>query len=157
LRQTLQFVAQALRVPLEQILNQPSSERMVIELVLDRPFHSFTDEDEERFLLALRSRLPFSGAVEVVGRKPGSVLLTLRVAAEDGGGLVGAVWERRLAELDVVAARRVRSGEAEKPAPKSPLPGPAGKPVRCSVLVVDDEPTLLNLLKEQLSGEFEVV
>jgi diguanylate cyclase (GGDEF)-like protein len=177
LRQTLTKVAQALGVPVEQITLQPPRKHAVVELILDRPFHSFAEEALENFLLALKDLLHLTGDIRLISRRPGSVVLTLEFTEEDSERLFRGVAEGRLSGLKLVGARRLGATELERdawtlhpgedalPPPRfhpsevqaDALPRPAVSTQRCSVLVVDDEPMLLALLTRLLAEEFEVL
>jgi diguanylate cyclase (GGDEF)-like protein len=155
LPQTLAEVAEALGVAPEEITACVTA---VLELVVDRPFDSFTAGDEAHLLDTVRQRLGIAGKIKVQGKRPGSVLLTLELAAADGERLLEAVRAGSLGDLNVVTARRIEPSERVDGLAIPPPPAPGA---RRSLLIVDDEPFLLRLLQRQISGaaegEFEVL
>jgi hypothetical protein len=81
-----------------------------VEVVLDRDFADFSQDDQERLLEGFRKILLVAGEITVLSTRPGSVILTLELLEEDAERLLEAVRTGALAHLGVVAARRV--GEA---------------------------------------------
>jgi hypothetical protein len=73
-----------------------------IELVLDRDFESYTQQDQDRLLAAIKELLSLKGDIRVISRRPGSVCIRLELTPEQAEQLYWAVRRGALAEHDVV-------------------------------------------------------
>jgi DNA-directed RNA polymerase specialized sigma24 family protein len=78
-----------------------------IELVIDRNFDSYTPEEQERLLEAIRNLLTVSEKLQVVSKRRGSVKLRLRLTPEQAEQLLWAAKGGKLAEFGVVDATRI--------------------------------------------------
>ncbi|VTR95095.1 unnamed protein product [Gemmata massiliana] len=107
-----------------------SANRVLIELVLDRPFESFGPDDEEELLRAIRVLLRTSRELPVRGKRPGSVILTLELSREEARELAAAVARGALANFGATAVRPVSSLQQEPRTEKneSPTGGPRPDP-----------------------------
>jgi formylglycine-generating enzyme required for sulfatase activity len=83
-----------------------------VEVVLDRDFADFSQDDQERLLEGLGKILLVAGEITVLSKRPGSVILTLELLEEDAEHLLKAARAGTLAPLGVVAARRVDEAAA---------------------------------------------
>jgi TIR domain len=102
---------EALQVP-SQITSRESSMGEVvidtdtarIELTIDRDFDSYTDQEKNRLLTAIKELLAISSDIRVTSKKRGSVKLTLELTVEQAKRLLWAVKAGKFAEFGVVDA-----------------------------------------------------
>lgn len=80
-----------------------------VELTVDVDFDSFTDVDETAILTAIQRRLRLKSQPTVVGKRPGSVKLTLSLEREIAEQLLLAVKRGDFASLKVTDAKVVES------------------------------------------------
>jgi hypothetical protein len=82
-----------------------------IELVIDRDFDTYTQEDQEQLLAAIKHLLGMKGDVRVSKRR-GSVRLKLDLTPEQAERLHEAVKRGDLRQFDVVGARKISADTA---------------------------------------------
>ena len=80
-----------------------------IELVINRDFSNYTDEEQTRLLLAIKEFLDVSGDIRVICKRPGSVKITLALTHDQRESLLWAVEQGKFRELGVIAATSVNS------------------------------------------------
>ena len=71
-------------------------------LHIDRDFGSFTDDDQDQILSAIKSLLQISRAVTVISKRSGSVFLTIRLSREEAEQLLQAIKSGALREYRVI-------------------------------------------------------
>jgi chaperonin GroEL len=124
---TLRDIAEALEVELESLLSDDeaasdgeevpvfsksadvggvaiATDTVFLELRLAVDFDSFAKEDQDRLLEGIRQLLRVDGGILIVGKKRGSVLLTLQLDEELALRLVEAIKNDELASFHVVDA-----------------------------------------------------
>jgi RNA polymerase sigma factor (sigma-70 family) len=79
-----------------------ASPKARIELVIDRDFKSYSQQDQDRLLAAVKELLSVEGDIRVTSRKPGSVRITLELTPQQAEQLYRAVRSGALAEHHVV-------------------------------------------------------
>jgi hypothetical protein len=83
-----------------------------IELVIDADFNSFTPQEQKRLLRAIKETMSAGGDIRVIGKRRGSVRLTLEVTPAQAEQLRWAVQRGDYAAFGVVDAQLV-APEAE--------------------------------------------
>ena len=91
-----------------------TTENQLIELRISRDFHSYSQEEQERLLDAIRSLLHVRGELKVVSKMPGSVLLTLDLPTVDAEALYALVHSGALNTYDVEDARLIRANVSRR-------------------------------------------
>jgi hypothetical protein len=86
-----------------------------IDLVLDRPIDEYTDEERYRLLEAIRSLLRVSEAVQVIGRRQGSMVLTVELPPGQTDRLYWAVQAGELAKFGVRRGRLLFASTDRRP------------------------------------------
>jgi hypothetical protein len=81
-----------------------------VELIIDRDFDTYTQEDQEQLLAAIKHLLGMKGDVRVSKRR-GSVRLLLDLTPEQSERLDEAVRRGELQRFDVVGLRRIGDGK----------------------------------------------
>jgi hypothetical protein len=88
----------------------PAVQTAPVELVIDRDFDTYTQEDQEQLLAAIKHLLGMKGDVRVSKRR-GSVRLLLDLTPEQSERLDEAVRRGELQRFDVVGLRRIGHGK----------------------------------------------
>jgi PleD family two-component response regulator len=134
---------------------------VVVELTLDRPVDSLAGPQQEQFLRAVKDRLSLAGDVRVLNRPQNSLGVALELAAANADKLFWGVLEGRLSDLGIEGARLIVEGglkrtDSPHPGPALPSTPPAGR-TRCTVLLVDDEHCMRDVLRRLLEPHFDVL
>ena len=124
--------------------------RVTVEIVLDRDYDSFTAEDEEKLLLAIRTVLRTSREIPVRDRRRGSVIVSLELTEDEGKELAAAVAAGGLADFCAVAVRILPPADVLAPEHVGTLassPPVAAKPTPGENALDwgDEEPQVLDL------------
>jgi hypothetical protein len=77
---------------------------MEVDIVIDREFDEYSDEEQRRLLQAIEKLLGVGGDVRITRKRRGSVILRLELSTEEAERLVAAVTQGEFAELGVVEA-----------------------------------------------------
>jgi DNA-directed RNA polymerase specialized sigma24 family protein len=93
-------------------------------LHIDRDFESFSDDDQNQILSAVKSLLKISRSVTVIRRRLGSVFLTIRLRLEEAKQLLAAIQAGALREHGVLGGEIEELG---KPASLAGPPPPAAR------------------------------
>lgn len=87
-------------------LNPANRERKAeIEITINQDFTSYTDEQQEEFLAAIKSFLNITSDITIKGRKPGSVKINLELSEEDAGRLKEAIDKGEFSSFKVTMAK----------------------------------------------------
>jgi RNA polymerase sigma factor (sigma-70 family) len=88
---------------------ETAQDAAAIELVINRDFSGYTEEEQAKLLAAIGELLNISGDIRVITRRPGSVKLTLKLTPEQAEKLYWAVERGELEAFGVVGARLLPS------------------------------------------------
>jgi transcriptional regulator with XRE-family HTH domain len=86
--------------------------RKILDLVIEIDYDSFTEAQLDRLLRLVRGVLELRGDIRVLGKRRGSVVLTLELTPGDAERLYWAVKGGQLAELGIVEARKLEEPRA---------------------------------------------
>ncbi len=78
-----------------------------VELIIDRPFDTFRDGEQDRLLTAIKELLNIAGDIRVTRKRRGSVWLKLELTRSDAERLLEATQSGALAGLGVVYGKLV--------------------------------------------------
>jgi RNA polymerase sigma factor (sigma-70 family) len=87
--------------------NPANESPVAVELIIDTPFPSFSDSQQQQLLDAIRTLLNLSRELKVITKKPGSVKLTIEMLPEEAEQLIPEVKAKKLAHFKVIDARIV--------------------------------------------------
>lgn len=136
-----------------------------IEIVIHRDFDSFTAAEQEHLLQAIKQMLSLFRDIHVVSKRPGSVILTLELGADDAERLYQAAEAGQLRALGVTRATRIAPTVGQAPfaapaelwVPASPIGAAFSKPTKLALLIVDDEPAPLDVLVQLLRPHYHIL
>jgi hypothetical protein len=99
-----------------------STNSVLIEVTINRDISSYSQGDQNRLIIAIKTFLPMSGDVRIIGIREGSVKLTVELSSEDAERLLRAVKAGEFATFDVCDAVIVQRRPAETSTRNSNVP-----------------------------------
>ena len=131
-----------------------------IEITINRDFDSYTDQEKDRLLAAIKELLEISNDIRVIRKQRGSVKLTLELAPDQAERLLWAVKAGEFDEFGVIDAEPIKAHISAYPeshanySGRFPEPAP---PQNEPVLVLGDDSSFIYLPSTKIGRMVEQI